>query len=173
MASFRELARQARDRAAGTWNEIADDFNSRQPPPMPRRMPATHAADASMSNGSSSQASPQPLNNIFATVILNGSGNGVASIGPGRVREHWQISSVYVNVSTNNNEATCTVFVGSTLNSSTAFGTTFTGSTGDTCGIGIDIQPGMQVWAQWSGGDPGSQATVNLTGTYSIGAPQQ
>jgi hypothetical protein len=115
----------------------------------------------------------QPLNDIFGTVVLDGTGAGVASIGPARVREHWQVSSAYVSVSTNNNEAQCTVYVGTTLGSSTAFGTTFTGSTGDTCGIGIDIQPGMRVWAKWTGGDAGATGIVNLSGTYTLGAPQQ
>jgi hypothetical protein len=114
----------------------------------------------------------QPLNDIFANVTLDANGNGIASTGPARVREHWQVSSVYVTVSTNVLEATCTVFVGTTLGSATAFGTTFTGSTGDTCGVGIDIQPGMRVWAQWKGGDPGSTGQLNVTGEYTIGRPQ-
>lgn len=114
---------------------------------------------------------PRPLNQPFATVVLDGSGNGTASIGPQRVREHWQPNSVSVSVSTNVKEAQCSVYMGTVIGASTFFGQTFTGSTGDTCGIGQDMQTGMRIFAQWKGGDPGAVATVIVNGTYSIGAP--
>jgi len=121
---------------------------------------------------------PQPLTQIFASVVLDGSGNGVANIGPTRTREHWQVVAAGVSVTAANpavgplSDAICSVFVGSNLSSATFLSATFTGSSGDTCDCGnIDIQPGMQVWAQWKGGDPGQTATVTVFGTYTRGQP--
>lgn len=114
---------------------------------------------------------PRPLSQPFGQVTLDGSGNGIASIGPQRVREHWQLNSVSVSVATNTKEAQCSVYMGTVIGPSTFFGQTFTGSTGDTCGIGQDMQTGMRIFAKWTGGDPGSVATVIANGTYSIGAP--
>lgn len=117
---------------------------------------------------------PQPLRggSAIANITLDGSGNGIASIGPVVAREHWQILSAAVKVATHNLESRCSVFVGTTAQSGTFFGTSFTGSSGDTFSLGnIDIQSGMQVFAQWTGGDPGALATLTLFGTYTQGAP--
>ena len=120
----------------------------------------------------------QPLPPTFATAILDGNGNGVAQAGPARAREHWQPSSAAVSVAPvppailRTNEAQCSVFLGTSINSATFLAQTQTGSTGDTCGFGgQDMQTGEQIWAQWTGGDPGAVATVVIKGTYSIGAP--
>lgn len=116
---------------------------------------------------------PSPLPQAFANVTLDGSGNGVAQLGPTRVREHWQPKFASVKVATNVNEATCTVYYGNTISSATFVDASITGSTGDICGFGdVDLQPGMFVFAQWIGGDPGAIATVAVQGTYTIGAPQ-
>jgi hypothetical protein len=117
---------------------------------------------------------PKPLSQPFATVILDGSGNGVASLGPQRVREHWQPTGASVSVATQTNEAQCSIFMGTTMNATTFLGQTATGSSGDTCGFAggnQDMQTGMKIFAQWKGGDPGSVATVIVNGTYTIGAP--
>lgn len=115
---------------------------------------------------------PKPLSQPFATVTLDGSGNGVARIGPQRVREHWQPTSASVSVATNTAEAQCSIFMGTVMNAATFLGQTATGSTGDTCGFGgQDMQSGMNIFAQWKGGDPGAVATVVVNGTYTIGAP--
>lgn len=115
---------------------------------------------------------PRPLPQPFGQILLDGSGHGVAQIGPQRVREHWQPVSASVKVSTKVSEAQCTVFMGTTKNDATFLGQTATGSSGDTCGfLGQDMQTGMQIFAEWTGGDPGSLATVVVNGTYTIGAP--
>jgi hypothetical protein len=115
---------------------------------------------------------PLPGGAQYGTAILNGSGNGTAQIGPSRVREHWQVSGAAVKVSTQEAEASCSLYVGSTVDSSTFVGNTITGSSGDTCGLaGIDIQPGQYVFAVWDGGDPGSTATLTVFGTFTIGTP--
>lgn len=118
----------------------------------------------------------QPLPQPFAQVVLDGSGNGVASLGPVIARQHWQVLSASVKTTqptgTVVNDAACDLYVGSNINQSTFVSHTITGSSGDTCGLGSqDIQPGMQVWAKWTGGDPGATAVVTVSGTYSSGAP--
>ena len=115
---------------------------------------------------------PKPLNQPFARVTLDSNGNGTASLGPQRVREHWQPTSASVSVATNTKEAQCSVYMGTVANSTTFLGQTATGSTGDTCGFnGQDMQTGMQIFAVWKGGDAGSVATVVVNGTYTIGVP--
>ena len=114
----------------------------------------------------------RPLPQPFAQVTLDGSGNGTASLGPVRVREHWQPASASVKVSTNVLEASCAVYLGSTINDVTFMSQSITGSTGDTCGFANnDMQTGMRIFAVWKGGDPGSIATVIVNGTYTIGTP--
>jgi len=121
----------------------------------------------------SAPGTPRPLPQPFAQVTLDGSGNGIASLGPQIVREHWQPSSASVSVATNVKEAQCSVFMGTVANAGTFLGQTATGSTGDTCGFsGQDMQTGMKIFAQWKGGDPGAVATVVINGTYTIGTPQ-
>jgi hypothetical protein len=116
--------------------------------------------------------SPQPLPGPpSATVVLDVNGNGTVSLGPTRVREHWQPASANVKVSTNNNEAVCRVYAGPAPADAYFQSSTLTGSTGDSCPLGIDIQTGMSVWAVWQDGDPGATATLVVPGTYTIGAP--
>lgn len=86
------------------------------------------------------------------------------------MREHWQVDSVAVKVSTNVNEATAEVDIGAPGGLQT-MGVTSTGSTGDTCGVGQDIQTGQVITATWSGGDAGATAIMTVFGTYTIGAP--
>jgi len=106
----------------------------------------------------------------FADVILDGSGNGTAKIGPIRVREHWQPVSVSVAVASTNKEASAKAYLGSHVGADTFVSATASGSHGDTCGLGSqDIQPGMFVWVVWSGGDVGAKATMTVYGTYSLG----
>lgn len=118
---------------------------------------------------------PQPLpgNPLNVHVTLDGSGNGSVQLGPQRVREHWQVDSVSVSVSTQVNEALASVNVGSPpANPGNFFGQSATGSTGDTCSVGQDIVAGQLVMVSWIGGDPGAVATASIYGTYSIGAPK-
>jgi hypothetical protein len=107
--------------------------------------------------------------NSSVQVKLNGSGNGVAQIGPAVPGLSWQITGVYVSVVTNVAEAVCTVYAAPagpfTLTAQSALGTTATGSTGDTIGPSVTIWPGQVLVAQWTGGDPGQVATMSFWGT--------
>lgn len=118
-------------------------------------------------------SAPLPLTSAFASVTLDGNGNGQASAGPNRPREHWQVTAVSVSVSSNANESEASVYIGNEITQASFLGSTATGSTGDTCGVAdMDIQSGMQVFAKWSGGDPGSTAVMTVFGTYTFGPPQ-
>lgn len=115
---------------------------------------------------------PLPGGAQYATTTLTASGNGTAQIGPSRVREHWQVSAVAVSVATQVKEASCSVYIGTAVSPTTFVGNTATGSSGDTCGCGgIDIQPGMFIFAVWENGDAGEIATATVFGTYTIGSP--
>lgn len=101
----------------------------------------------------------------FVTITLDGSGNGIASLGPQIVREHWQPLAATVSVATHLKEAACDIYLGTTLQSATKFSTTFFGSSSATCGLsGQDMPPGYQVFAKWTGGDAGQSATLHITG---------
>jgi hypothetical protein len=115
---------------------------------------------------------PSPLQGPpSVSVVLDGSGNGIAQLGPTRVREHWQVAKASVKVSTQTIEATCSGYVGPAALDPYFYSATFTGSTGDTMNVDEDIQAGSFVWAKWVGGDPGAIATLVVTGTYTIGPP--
>lgn len=125
---------------------------------------------AVMTSPSASPLSGPPSNNV----VLDGSGNGTVSVGPTRPREHWQVLGASVKVSTNNLEARCSIYVGPQVADPYFISTSITGSSGDSCGLGNkDIQSGQQIWAVWTGGDPGSIATLKVEGTYSYGGPPQ
>lgn len=106
----------------------------------------------------------------YGSVILDGSGNGSVRVGPLTAREVWHPSNVHVQVTTNTNEATCTVYVGDQPIQRNFRDLTFTGSSGDSSDkISADtVQCGHYVWAVWSGGDAGARAVMNVTGTKDI-----
>lgn len=117
---------------------------------------------------------PRPLlgNPVSARATLNAAGTAVASAGPQRVREHWQLISASVATNPAITNAVCNIYVGTIISEVNFFATTNRGSTGDTCGFGgMDIQPGMQVFAQWTGGDAGATATLIINATYTLGSP--
>ncbi len=107
----------------------------------------------------------------WITVILDGSGNGQVSLGPGLPREHWQPASAFVSAATNVSEASCVISAGSTPTSATRIGQTSKGSSGATCSLNGDMPTGYRLWATWAGGDAGAQATMHVTGTRSFGSP--
>lgn len=102
----------------------------------------------------------------FAVITLDGSGNGTAKVGPESAREHWIVENAAVAANSNpTNESTCQIFVGD-VNTKKLRDNTFTGSSGDStdrCQSDL-IKCGAFVWASWTGGDPGVQATLTVTG---------
>ena len=103
-------------------------------------------------------------------VSLNGSGAGTAKVGPLTAREVWNPSNVHVSVATHTNEATCNIYVGEDASQKNFRDATFTGSSGDSSdAISSDVvSVGHFIWAVWTGGDPGSQAIMRVTGTKTI-----
>jgi len=104
-------------------------------------------------------------------VKLDGSGNGSAKLTPYGARNSgltWDVDAVAVSVSTNVNEAVCSVYISYgniQADATTLVGTTTTGSTGDTCGVGQTIRPNDFIIVKWTGGDANQIATARITGT--------
>lgn len=103
---------------------------------------------------------------VTGSVKLNGSGNGQAFLGPVVVREYWDIIQAVVGVSSQTNEAQCTLYFGTTLASAAKLQETGTGSTGDVYGFGSQrLVQGQGIFAVWAGGDANATATLTLYGT--------
>lgn len=108
---------------------------------------------------------------VSVPIVLNGSGNGIASAGPLSAREIWYPGNVHVAANANpTSQAFCQVFVGpdttaSNYRDSTGFGST--GASTGACNADV-IRSGWRVWAVWTGGDPGVQAVLTITGTKSV-----
>lgn len=105
---------------------------------------------------------------VFATVVLDASGNGIVSVGPTIVREHWTPTNVAVSATTAVLDAQCNVYLGTSPVAAQLVLSTATGSSGDSSGAsGIDMQPGQLLIAQWKGGDVGATATLHVNGNRS------
>lgn len=105
-----------------------------------------------------------------AYVVLNGSGAGTVKLGPIGAREVWHPENVAVSANQSpTNEAQCLIYVGDANTKAFRDGT-FTGSSGDsTDKCNADkIKVGQFIWATWTGGDPGVQATLTVTGTKDV-----
>lgn len=108
------------------------------------------------------------------TVTLDGSGDGTAQLGPTSPGELWLPSVISVGTdqlsSAITNEAQCKVYCGAVVSQPNFVDGTLSGSTGDSTGnaAGQQIHPGQYVWAVWSGGDAGVQATVQVQGTRQV-----
>lgn len=104
------------------------------------------------------------------TVVLSGAGAGTAKIGPAGARETWYAASAAVSCATNVAEASCRIYVGDQPIPSNYVDGTLSGSTGDSTGrvSAAPITLGRYVWAVWAGGDPGTVATLSVTGTRDL-----
>lgn len=112
------------------------------------------------------------LNDVSGVVFLDGFGNGIVSVGPQSAREEWIVDKASVRVSfpgvqtQPTNEATCSIYVGTDTSQTNFRDATFTGSSGDsTDAVSGRVKVGSYVWAVWTGGDAGQQATLSLSGT--------
>jgi hypothetical protein len=106
--------------------------------------------------------------NASASVVLNASGNGTASAGPGLPGVSWQPTSIAVSVSTSNSEAQCNVYLGLSASAGSLLGATATGSTGDSADCEQTVWPGQSLIAVWTGGDPGATATMSVFGAKTV-----
>lgn len=109
---------------------------------------------------------------MTVSVKLDGSGNGTVKIGPATSREIWYPANVHVVANTGQvtKEASCIIYVGQTVNPNGFRDGTLSGSTGDsTDRVNADqIKAGEYIYAVWSGGDAGVQATMVVTGEKDI-----
>lgn len=103
-----------------------------------------------------------------ASVVLDVNGNGQASCGPGLPGVSWQPASIAVSVSTNASEAQCSVYLGIGPQAGSLVGATQTGSTGDSTDCSATVWPGQELIAVWTGGDPGSVATMSVFGSKQV-----
>ncbi len=120
------------------------------------------------SPSSSSSPVTVPLS-TWATVTLDGSGNGTAKVGPTSLREVWTVAAAAVKVATAAAEAQCSIYGGPDTSAPNFVDLSFTGSSGDsTANFGAPIIAGSYVFAVWAGGDPGAVATLVVTGSKAI-----
>jgi hypothetical protein len=111
-----------------------------------------------------------------AVIRLNASGAGTTRVGPLTAREVWYPSNVSVKTTFPGTqtaptlESKCDIFVGNIASPEFFRDTSTQGSTGDASGAcSADIiRSGQYVWAVWSGGDAGVQATLTVTGLKDV-----
>lgn len=108
--------------------------------------------------------------NRTVQVQLDANGNGTARIGPASAREYWYEMNAHVQVSSDNNEAVCNIYVGDAAQQRNFRDATASGSLGDsTDRISNDrITVGSYVWAVWTGGDPKAYATLSISGSIDL-----
>ena len=100
------------------------------------------------------------------TTTLDGTGAGIASIGPTAQGEVWTVGNVAVHTSTNANESICRVYVGAAGSTSVLLGATNTGSSGDNdSGLSQVLRVGQAITAVWTEGDIGATAYLSVTGS--------
>ncbi len=93
---------------------------------------------------------------------LDGSGNGIVSFQA--TGDHVRITNLFVKVSTQTNQAVCTIYKGQ-IGDNYVLGNTNSGSTGQSIGGNIDLLDGETLYISWVGGDAGSTATATVTGS--------
>lgn len=103
-------------------------------------------------------------------IQLDPSGAGTARLGPVSAREVWHPQNASVQVSTDNREAVCNIYVGDTDSPWNFRDATSSGSIGDsTDRVSADeITCGHYVFAVWTGGDPNAYAQLVVTGSKDV-----
>jgi hypothetical protein len=110
----------------------------------------------------------QPLTRSVSTV-LGAAGGGTVSTGPQVTNEMWNVTVASVSCSTNGSEATCRIYAGGYISQGAFIDGTTWGSTGDsTTNFATPVYTGQQVFAAWTGGDPGAIATLVVQGTRQV-----
>lgn len=116
-----------------------------------------------------SRSHSYPLNE-FATVKLDGSGNGTASLGPQVVGQSWTVDNTGVQTSSFQDPAAdvpqCSIYIGPAPIQPFFVDGTNTGSFDSTDRTSnYPVTRGNKVWAVWTNGEPNSTATVTCQGT--------
>src|SRR6266487_2164960 len=104
-----------------------------------------------------------------ASVRLDGSGNGVAKIGPHGHSETWSPNVASVSTSTAIANPVCNIFNGSSATPDNFCDATYTENQDSTDRVaGKDLVKGQFIWAVWTNGDPGAIAVLAVTGTKEL-----
>jgi len=103
-----------------------------------------------------------------ASTVLDANGNGTAEVGPLSFGEQWSNLTAAVRASTNTDEAICSTYAGAAATPGYFAGATTWGSTGDSTTNLPTVQVGGNVFAVWTGGDPGATAYLTVTGTKRV-----
>jgi hypothetical protein len=104
-----------------------------------------------------------------ASVVLDSTGSGTASVGPSSSNEVWTLATVAIHCDTAVNEAQAKVYAGSGPSPAYFQGTALWGSTGDSASAtGVQLAVGQQVFAVWTGGDAGTTAHLTVQGTRTV-----
>lgn len=150
---------------------------SNSPLPLPVRAGATSLRRARMAPPRAPSAPVQlytrrvdnlPLIGGQAILQLNGSGYGIASVGPTGLGTVWYPASAVFSTSVAPfDSSTVNLYVGPAGVPNTLQGTLITGGVG-TIALAIpQLTPGLYIIAVWTGGTAGSTVSVNVTGSMS------
>lgn len=108
-------------------------------------------------------SNPIPLNKE-ATAILDSSGNGTASVGPGSSAgpATWTVSGVIVTTNRPGQGPVprCAIYLDQALQ-----GVTYDGSFSQGMCTDLIVNKGSELTAIWSGGQVGDNATLTITGS--------
>lgn len=112
---------------------------------------------------------PQYPLSTHASVTLDGSGNGVASLGP-VLGQKWTLRTVSILVANANLIPQCKIYMGAAPLDPFFVDGTYTGALASSSNVnGRPLTVGQRVFAMWTGGDPGARATLTITGTVETG----
>lgn len=107
-----------------------------------------------------------------ASVTLDGTGAGTARLSPDEPAMVWFPATVHVQASSNTSEAQCLIYAGPSATQPYFVDGTFSGSSGDAtdkiAGRVIARTQTPYIWAVWSGGMPGAQATMIVSGEKEV-----
>ena len=104
-----------------------------------------------------------------ASVTLDGSGNGRVRVGPDAHGVKWLPTVVGLAVRPAVNSPQCNIYAGKNVTDANFVDGTYTGEKNSSDAIaGQELWLGQYVWAVWTAGDPGANATVTVTGTKDV-----
>lgn len=97
------------------------------------------------------------------SVLLDASGNGAITMGPGSAWERWEVERTSVNVSVGQPVPVCYILRGYSSDLRNVIDGTYTASL-DTSTVAFMVAAGEKVTASFQGGSPGSVASVVFAG---------
>lgn len=113
-----------------------------------------------------------PINpvNTFATVTLDGSGNGVCKIGVSNRNQVMNLTVAAIRVTSaliaSKPVPACIIYIGPTNTDDNIIDGTMVGSLNSTSRVsGHPIMYGDYIWAAWTNGNPGDIATLSIFGS--------